>query len=151
MHPKIVPCLFIIILFRFRRLDNMTSQFLFRSFALWQRGCWCHVLIPTYQGTLWEHRFPEDPLELLVLSEGKTLLSGGQRYCTMLITCCASGAAESRRAPSKSRRQNASLDFRAPPQILVFIVFSIANRLSRRTRLRLDRHAKDSDFQTPHS
>ena len=41
----------------------------------------------------------------------------------LFVTGCASGAAESRRALSKSVRQNASLDFRAPPQILAFIVF----------------------------
>ena len=47
----------------------------------------------------------------------------------------------------RPRRQTASLDFRATPQIPVFVAFSLANRLSRRTRLRLDRHAKDSDFR----
>ena len=94
---------------------------------------------------------PRESFRIIEVVDGRSLACWWPNYCKLLITGCASGAAESRRAPSKSRRQTASLDFRAPHQILVFIAFSAANRLSRRTRLRLDRHAKDSDLQMPHS
>ena len=75
------------------------------------------------------------------------MLADDQSYCKLLMAGCASGAAESRLTPSKSRRQTASLDFRTTPQIPVFVAFSLANRLSRRTRLRLDRHTMDSGFR----